>query len=148
MKVVGLRMKLVESFDPAEETCAELLAHGFDVRSYLEIVDRLAARLGGDAKYRRAARLVYQEALDTRPKELEPKPEWFEEWWKSDEILVLWDKVWQRLSEMIRDVSKVNADPEACCYLDEGWVYDGRIEDFDEVATRTIDRMEGKDPGL
>lgn len=139
-------MKLVDAFDPAEEKCAELLAHGFDVRSYLEIVDRLAARLGGEAEYRRAARLVCQEALDTRPKDPELKPEWFDEWWKSDEIQVLWGKVGQRISEMIRGVFKVNADPEACCYLDEGWVYDGRIEDFDEVATRTIDRMEGKNP--
>lgn len=68
-------MTLRDGFDPNEEHCKAMLENGIDVRSYLEIVDRLAERLGGEKEYRRAARMIYETMLDTPMKDPEPTPE-------------------------------------------------------------------------
>jgi len=134
-------MKLVELYDTSNETCVELLSCGFDVMSYLEMVDLLAMRLGGDKEYRRAARLVREGMMDMCGESCEPRPEWFDEWWESDEINTLRWNVGNKLNEMVQKIAKVNNDQNACCYIDEGMAWDCRILDLDEVARDTIARI-------
>lgn len=120
---------------------AELVQRKIDVMSYLRLVDRLAECFGGGCEaLKRAARIIYEHFLDTKPSVFEPKPSCFDEWIAEKENAELARKVTSGLSQVVQSCAKAN---QSCEYgfLDEGFVYDLKVMVLNDVATRTIERF-------
>ena len=120
---------------------AELVQCKIDVVSYLRLVDRLAECFGGGCEaLKRAARIIYEHFLDTKPSVVEPKPRWFDGWIAEKENAELALKASSGLLEVVRDCAKAN---QSCEYgfLDEGFVYDLNVMTLNDVAIRTIERF-------
>ena len=120
---------------------AELVQRKIDVVSYLRLVDRLAECLGGGCEaLKRAARIIYELFLDTKPSVVEPKPRWFDGWIAEKENAELARKASSGLLQVVWDCAKAN---QLCEYgfLDEGFVYDLKVTALNDVAIRTIERF-------
>ena len=120
---------------------AELVQCKIDVVSYLRLVDRLAECFGGGCEsLKRAARIIYEHFLDTKPSVVEPKPSCFDEWIAEKENAELARKVTSGLSQVVQSCAKAN---QTCEYgfLDEGFVYDLKVMTLNDVAIRTIERF-------
>ena len=125
--------------DGQDKDYAELVQRKIDVVSYLRLVDRLAECFGGGCEaLKRAARIIYEHFLDTKPSVAGPKPSCFDEWIAEKENAELARKVTSGLSQVVQSCAKAN---QSCEYgfLDEGFVYDLKVMVLNDVAARTIE---------
>jgi len=117
---------------------SECLSPVVDGRAYVALVGRLAERLGsGAAAMRRAARLLYEDFLDAKPRVREPVPVWFGTWLAEAENQMLHARVSSGLAAVVKAISETNASSDVC-YMDESTFYDRRVRELNDLALETI----------